>query len=403
MGVVCPLGAKVDQAWDRIMAGQSAVAPLTLANAATGARLTVPAATVPDGALDALPKPVLALTDRFTRFALMATAGAMADAGLDRDVEDRARIGVASGSCMNGITETEVGFDALFVRGRSKVHPFTLVRTMPNAPAAYIAMTYGLTGPALHYSTTCSSSSVAVGEAARTIRHGYADVMIAGGTESLLTYSAVNCWHSAQLLAPVHDDPHRSCRPFDATRNGTVLGEGAVFVVLEEWERARARGADIRAELIGYACTADSGHPTQPSVDGQAHSMRSALADAGIRADAVSYVNAHGTATRLNDAVETQAIKDVFGTHAAKLAVSSSKGAVGHMVGASGSMGLVLSVKALQTQRVPPTANLVDRDADCDLDCVPDPGRVAANLDIAICNAFGFGGSATTLVVTRAP
>ena len=252
------------------MAGHSAVATLTLANATSGARLTIPAASVPPEALLELPKAELALTDRFARFALMASANAVADAGLDWTAQDPSRCGVASGSCMNGITETEVGFEALFVRGRSRVHPFTLVRTMPNAPAACVAMRFELAGPTLHYSTTCSSSSVAIGEAARTIRHGYADVMIAGGTESLLTYSAVNCWNSAQLLARLHDDPAQSCRPFDSTRDGTVLGEGAVFVVLEDWDRALARGAPIRAELAGYACSADSGHLTQPSVAGQA-------------------------------------------------------------------------------------------------------------------------------------
>ena len=271
------------------MAGHSAVATLTLANATSGARLTIPAASVPPEALLELPKAELALTDRFARFALMASANAVADAGLDWTAQDPSRCGVASGSCMNGITETEVGFEALFVRGRSRVHPFTLVRTMPNAPAACVAMRFELAGPTLHYSTTCSSSSVAIGEAARTIRHGYADVMIAGGTESLLTYSAVNCWNSAQLLARLHDDPAQSCRPFDSTRDGTVLGEGAVFVVLEDWDRALARGAPIRAELAGYACSADSGHLTQPSVAGQARSMKNALADAAMPSEAVTY------------------------------------------------------------------------------------------------------------------
>lgn len=401
MGVVCPLGAMEGLVWEQALAGRSAILSLTLTNAANGAQLTIPAASVPQDALASLPKATSIMTDKFTRFALMAAADAITNSGIELESEDRARFGVSSGSCMNGITETEVGFNCLYIRGRPKVHPFTLVRTMPNAPAAYIAMTYGLTGPALHYSTTCSSSAVAVGEAARSIRHGYADVMIAGGTESMLTYSAVNCWHSAQLLAPMHEDPSQSCRPFDRTRNGTVLGEGAVFIVLEEWDRARARRANIRAELAGYSCAADSGHATQPSVFGQAHSMKNALADAELPGDAIAYIHAHGTATKLNDAVETQAIKAVFGAHAAHLAISSSKAIVGHMVGAAGAMGLLFAVKAMERRQVPPTANLLHPDPDCDLDYIPGTGRDVPRLAASICNAFGFGGSAATLVVTR--
>jgi 3-oxoacyl-[acyl-carrier-protein] synthase II len=402
MGVVCPLGASLDAVWALALAGHSAVAPLTLTNAATGTTLTVPAARVPQASVRSPSKLELSLSDAFGQLAMQAAADAIAASGLQFAAEDRSRIGVSSGTCMGGITETEKGFNAIYVRRRPKVHPFTVVRTMYNSPSALIATASALSGPVLAYSTTCSSSSVAIGEAGRQIRHGYADVMIAGGTETLLTYSAVNCWYAAQLLAPLADDPSQSCRPFDATRNGTVLGEGAAFVVLEEWDRAVARGATIHAELAGYACSADSGHLTQPSVEGQARSMALALADAGIAPAAVGYINAHGTATRLNDAVETAAIKQVFAEQAAKLAVSSTKSMVGHMVGAAGAMGLVMCVQALRTGNVPPTANLATPDPECDLDYVPDAGRELRGLAATMCNAFGFGGTAASLVVTAA-
>lgn len=372
---------------------------MTFANAATGATLTVPAAPVPSSALRPLPKTVAFMADKFAQLAVMAAGDAIAASGLELANEDRTRIGVSTGSCMNGISETETGFKHLFVDRRARVHPFTLVRTMPNGPAAYVAMTLGLSGPALHYSTTCSSASVAIGEASRQIRHGYADTMIAGGTETLLTYSAVSCWQSAGLLARVADDPARSCRPFDATRDGAVLGEGSAFVVLEELEAARRRAAPIVGEVVGYACSADSQHVAQPSSDGQAACMRAALADSGIDPGAVGYIHAHGTGTKQNDSVETKAIRSAFGAHADKLAVSSSKSMVGHMIGAAGAFGFILCVKALESKQLPPTANLRDPDPDCDLDYVPNVSRRDASLRVAMVNAFGFGGTSASLLV----
>ena len=339
------------------------------------------------------------MTDRFTQMALQAATSAVSDACLNMASIDRSRFGVSNGTCMGGISETEVGFDTIYLRRRPKVHPFTVVRTMYNAPSAFIAAKFELTGPVLAYSTTCSSSAVAIGEAARMIRHGYADAMIAGGSESLLTYSAINCWHSAQLLAPTADRPSESCRPFSADRNGTVLGEGAAFVVLESWDHAVARGAPIHGELAGYGCSADSGHMTQPSVAGQARPMTCALDDGGVRADEVGYLQAHGTGTKANDSTETAAIKMAFGEHAWTLAVSSSKAQLGHLVGAAGAMGFVIALQALRTQSVPPTANLHQIDAACDLDYVPLAGRQRPGMSHAMCNAFGFGGTAVSLVL----
>lgn len=400
-GVVCPLGNDLAEVWAGTMAGRSAIVARTFTNAASGSTLTVPAASIPDAMLKPLPQTSAMMADKFGRLGLMAMLDAIADAGLDFEREDRSRVGTSTGTCMGGISETEVGFNMLYVKQRPKVHPFTVIKTMYNSPASLVSSLYDLSGPALSYGITCSSSSVAIGEAAHKIRHGYTDVMIAGGTETLLTYSAINCWFSAQLLAPVHDEPSQSCRPFDATRNGTVLGEGAAYVVLEEREHAVARGARIYAELAGYACTSDSGHLTQPSVAGQSQPMRLALADAGMAADVVHYISAHGTGTKLNDTTETQAMKAVFGPHAAKLAISSPKSMVGHLVGAAGAYGFLMCLKALETRQVPPTANLHHPDPDCDLDYVPHAGRDAAHLNATMVNAFGFGGTAASLILTR--
>ena len=402
LGVMSALGTGPDQVWAAMLAGRPVVDAVTFRNPASGKTLTVPAAPIPRDWEKPLDKGTAILCDKFTRLALMAAADAIADAGIDFSREDRERCGTSTGTCMSGITETEVGFKSIFVDERSKVHPFTLLRTMANAPAFFVSMAHGLTGPSLSAEATCSSSSVAIGEAARQIQHGYADVMIAGGTETLLTYSAINCWHAAQLLAPLHDEPARSCRPFEATRAGTALGEGAVYVVLESWEHAQRRDARIYAELAGYACTTDCFHPTQPSVEGQRLPMERALADAGIAPEAVGYIHAHGTGTRSNDVVETQAVKAVFGDHAKRLAISSSKAMTGHLVGAAGAFGLMLCVKALQAQAVPPTANLATPDPECDLDYVPNVGRAAPGLSVAMNNAFGFGGTAASLVVTAA-
>ena len=401
IGVICPLGATADETWSSAMAGVSAIRAHSYVNLATGTELTIPAASVPDRLLKAIPGSIAIIADKFARLAVMAATDAVASARIDLAAYDRARVGVSTGSCMNGIMETEVGFAQLFVKKRPKVHPFTLVRTMPNAPAAYVSGAFDLSGPALHYSTTCSSSSVAIGEAARLIRHDYADVMIAGGTEALLTYAAVNCWHSASLLAALHEEPSRSCRPFDATRDGTVLGEGAAFVVVEERESAVRRGARILAEVAGYGCTADSRHVTQPSSPGQASAMRVALADSGFAPSEVGYVHAHGTGTKLNDAVETEAVKLALGSHASRIPISSSKSMVGHMIGAAGAFGVIMCVKALEHEQVPPTANLYARDPACDLDYVPNAGRPAPGLNVAMVNAFGFGGTCASLILTN--
>ena len=401
IGVVCPLGSAVADVWEAMLAGRSAVTAREFISAATGTTLTIPAASVPDESLKPIPKASEVMADKFGKLALMAMQDAIADSGISLPQADRTRVGISTGTSMGGVIETDIGFNTIYVQKRPKVHPFTVIKTMFNSPASLLCTIHGLSGPVLSYGITCAASSVAIGEAARQIQHGYADVMIAGGTEAPLTYPAVNSWVSAQLLAPVHQMPAQSCRPFDATRNGTALGEGAAYFVLEEYEQARSRGARILVELVGYGVSTDSGHLTQPSVAGQARPMSLALADAGIAPEAIGYVSAHGTATKRNDATETQAIRVAFGKHAERLAVSSHKSMIGHLVGAAGAVGLLQCVMAVVTEKVPPTANLHTPDPECNLDYVPHVGRALPGLRGAMVNAFGLGGTAASLLVTR--
>lgn len=398
IGAVTPLGRSVSAIWRRLMSGESSVRAITLLNAATGASLCVPGAPV-ESVLEPLSKSVAPLVDRFTWLGILAARDAFAESNLSH--VDRSRCGVSSGTCMGGITETERGFNAIYVQKRPRTHPFTVIRTMYNGPAAFIAQEHELTGPILSYSTTCSSSSAAIGEAMRQIRHGYADAMIAGGSETLLTYAAFNIWSSGHLLATVSEVAAQSCRPFSANRDGTALGEGAVFLVLEAEDHARSRGARVYAELAGYGIAGDCAHVTQPSVDGQSRPMRLALADAGATPEEVDYIQAHGTGTRLNDLTEVKAIKQVFGAHARRLAVSSCKAQVGHMVGAAGAMGALIGTLAIHSRQIPPTAFLSDVDPECDLDFVPNVGRRLSKLDLVMSNAFGFGGTGVSLVIRR--
>lgn len=398
IGAITPLGRSVSTIWRRLVSGESCVRAISLPNAATGISLCVPGASV-DDRLEPLPKSVAPLVDKFTWLGVLAARDAFMDSGPFR--MDWNRCGVSSGTCMGGITETERGFDSIYLQKRPRTHPFTVIRTMYNGPAAFIAKERELAGPILTYSTTCSSSSVAIGEAMRQIRHGYADAMIAGGSETLLTHSAFNIWSSGHLLAPISDSPARSCRPFSADRSGTALGEGAVFLILEAEDFARSRGARVYAELAGYGIAGDCAHVTQPSVNGQARPMLLALDDAATTKEEIDYIQAHGTGTRLNDLTEVNAIKQVFGAHALNLAVSSCKAQVGHMVGAAGAMGALIGALAIHHREIPPTAFLDEADPECDLDFVPNVGRQSSKLDVVMTNAFGFGGTGASLVLRR--
>jgi 3-oxoacyl-[acyl-carrier-protein] synthase II len=339
-------------------------------------------------------------SDRVSLYASSAAESALRDAGLDRDSVDPARFGVSVGTSLGGTISQEDAYVDILERRKSRLSPFTLVKVMYNGPAAQIALRYRLGGPSLTYTTTCSSSAVAIGEAARQIRHGYADVMLAGGAEALFSYVSIKAWQALQVLAPPRaQNVAATCRPFSKDRAGTVLGDGAAFVVLEDLDRAKSRSARIYGELAGYGVCNDASHMTQPSVEEQARAMRIALHDAACAPESVDYVNAHGTATELNDVTETAAIRQVFGAHADRLAVSSTKSMHGHLVGAAGALELVVCALALERQAVPPTAHLDEPDPRCDLDYVPHRGR-DARLRTAMTNSFAVGGTAAVLVVS---
>ena len=384
--------------FDALLAGTSAVRRLTLESSV--GQLETAGAAVGDVSWDAIPQMHRVTSDRVSLYALTAADNAIHDAGLDLAGMDTTRVGLSVGTSLGGTISQEDAYVDILDKHKPRLSPFTLVKVMYNGPTAQIALRYGLRGPSLTFTTTCSSSAVAIGEAARQIRHGYADVMLAGGTEALFSYVSIKAWQALQVLAPPRvDDVASTCRPFSKDRAGTVLGDGAAFVVLEDLERAKARSARVYGELAGYGICNDASHMTQPSIDDQARAMRLALDDAKCDPDDVDYVNAHGTATNLNDVTETAAIRQVFGPHAERLAVSSTKSMHGHLVGAAGALELVVCALALERQAVPPTAHLHHPDPRCDLDYVAHTGR-AARVRAAITNSFAVGGTAAVLLMT---
>jgi 3-oxoacyl-(acyl-carrier-protein) synthase len=343
--------------------------------------------------------PRLRMLDRVSQLALVAAKQAIAHSRLDFAAETRERCGVFVGTGMGGAETTEEGYHTLYAQRSDRIKPYSVVNAMANAPAAWIGIDHGLQGPMLTYSTACSSSAVALGEAARRIQYGDADVMLAGGTEAPLVVGVLRAWDAMRTLATEDAlDPSASCRPFAATRTGLVLGEGAAFVMLEDWAHALARGAVIHAELAGYGLSSDVTHITRPSIEGQARAMQSALDAAGLAPHAIDYINAHGTATLQNDAVETAAIKAVFGARAHEIPVSSTKSMHGHLLGAAGALEFVIAVMSLVRGIVPPTMHLDAPDPSCDLDYVAGHAR-AARLTAAMSNSFAFGGTNSVLIL----
>jgi nodulation protein E len=402
VGAVSALGVGVPALWDGLAAGKSGVRRVTVCDTT---ELTNPiAAEVPsfDPAALLTPEQVL-LFDRFCAFGVVAASEAWTQAGLDLTDAERARAGALIGTGMGGASRQDDAYRDLYdkARGGPRPHPFTIPRIMANAAASHVSMKYRLEGPTLCISTACSSGAHAIGEAFEMVRGGRADIMLAGGADAPIVPGVVRAWEGMRVLAPAGDDPAAACRPFSADRQGLVLGEGAGVVVLEERDRAVRRGAVILAELAGYAATADGGHITAPGVDAPVRAIRLALDQAGLAPGQIDYVNAHGTATRLNDPTETTVIKRAFGEHAKSLAVSSTKSMHGHAMGASGAIELVATLMAFARGVVPPTANYRKPDPDCDLDYVPNQAR-EMRVNAAISNSFAFGGLNAVLVVRRA-
>jgi len=401
LGVEAPLGHSVDELFTNLAAGRSGVRVLPV-SLSQGLRSQIGAPAEFDGQ-DHFAAPRLRMLDRVSQLALTAAARAIADARVEFAAERRERCGVFVGTGMGGAQTTDEGYHTLYAEQSDRIKPYTVLASMTNAAAAWIGIEYALEGPNLTYSTACSSSAVALGEAARRIRSGEVDIMLAGGAEAPLTFGVLRAWEAMRTLASQDPkDPSASCRPFAGTRSGLVLGEGAAFVVLEEWQHALDRNATIHAELCGYGLATDVVHITRPSVEGQARAMRAALVSAGRDANDIDYVNAHGTATLQNDAVETAALKDVFGPRAYSLPVSSTKSMHGHLLGAAGALEFVVSVASLERGIVPPTMHLDTPDAACDLDYVPGRARSGIALRTVMSNSFAFGGTNATLIASIA-
>jgi 3-oxoacyl-[acyl-carrier-protein] synthase II len=340
---------------------------------------------------------------RAAQMAVIATRNALEDSGLMAEGGGPEEAGVYMGCGLGGAEIIQETYRTYSARQSRRVRPTAIPLIMASGPASQVSMSFGIRGPVHTFSIACASSSVAIGEAFRSIRDGYIDVVIAGGAEAMLNDGSVAAWQGLGVLAKEHaDGAGASCRPFDLERTGLVLGEGAATLILESENRAMARGADLLVEIVGFGASSDAHKLTEPSVDGQERAIRNALEDAGLTAEDVGYINVHATGTPTGDPVEIEAIKRAFGPAAQAVAISSTKSMHGHLVGASGALECAITALALQKRRIPPTANLTVPDPGCDLDCVPGVGRDAPDLEAALSNSFAFGGSNATLVLRRA-
>ena len=400
MGIISSCGNNINDFSANIMAGKSGVRKISSEYSnLLSAKI---AAEVDFNPSDYFDKKQVSYLDRVNQFALVAASEAWKDAALSLDAKEKERSGVYMGTGLGGANAIEDGYVRLFRENADRVKPLSVLMIMNNASASYISIEYGLTGPCLTISTACASSANAIGEAFRQIRDGYADVMLAGGAESFLTYGVFRCWEALRVLAAEDpDDPSKSCKPFSRNRSGLVLGEGAAVVVLEEMERAVRRGAPLYAEILGYGSTSDAFHITKPSFEGQAQAISGAIREAGVSPEDIDYINAHGTATQWNDLLETQAVKKVFGDHAYKVPVSSTKSMHGHTIGAAGAIELIVSLLAIKNQAIPPTINLDQPDPDCDLDYIPNIGRRGVQVNTVMSNSFAFGGTNAVLIARR--
>jgi 3-oxoacyl-[acyl-carrier-protein] synthase II len=401
LGAVTPLGNDVPTLWEGLLAGRSGVGPITLFDPS---QLEVRiAAEVKDFDPVALfDRRQARRNDRFTLFALEAARQALGDADLQLEGEDGRDVGVLIGSAIGGILTLLENYDVLQASGPRRVSPFMVPMMMPNAASAAVAITYGLRGPNLCVASACATGSHAIGEAAEVIRRGHAEVMICGGSDAVIASLALSAFKNMGAVSTRNDEPERASRPFDAGRDGFVMGEGAGVLVLESLEHARRRSARIYCELVGYGATADAYHITAPDETGQgaAWAMERALHDAGLAPEEVDYVNAHGTSTLLNDRVESQAIRTAFGPHADRLAVSSTKSLIGHLMGAAGAVEAIACIKSLESGWVHPTINYETPDPECDLDYVPNQARRLESR-VVLSNSFGFGGHNGCLIFRR--
>ena len=393
VGVISPIGNNRDEFWQSLSAGCPGIRPL---QAVDGRLLRFPNGAEVQGFDPSrhFDEKEIGLLDRFAQFGVVAAREAVKDAGIEWTQELRENSAIITGSCVGGQSTEDDGFVGLYRNNVPRVNPFTIPRTMANAAASRISLELGIVGPTYTISTACSSANHAIGQAFWMVRNRAAALAIAGGSEAVFSMGFLKAWEAMRVVSP------DTCRPFSKDRRGLILGEGGAMLVLEPLEAAHARGAHIYAEIVGFGMSSDAHHITQPSADGAARAIRSAICDAAIQPEQVGYINAHGTGTPANDPTETTAIRKVFGEHADRLSVSSTKSMHGHALGAAGAIEAVGTVLAMERGILPPTANFTQPDPACDLDIIPNTAR-RAEVDCALSNSFAFGGLNAVLAFRR--
>jgi len=401
VGLVTPLGIGVEETWSALCAGKSGVGAISRFDT-TEYPVKIAAEVKDFNGEDFIDAKLVKHLDLFVQYAMAASRMAMDDSGFKMDPATSDRVGVITGNGIGGLTNIEKYHSILLERGPRRVTPFFIPMVISNLSAGQISIQYGARGPNLSFTTACAAGTHAVGEAYELIASGKCDVAITGGSESTICPLAVSGFSAMKALSRRNDDPEKASRPFDRQRDGFIISEGAGMLILEELEHARARGARIYAEVVGYGLTGDGYHMAAPPEDGEgaARCMRMALESGGLEPGDIDYINAHGTSTPLNDVCETRAIKTVFGDHAYKLAVSSTKSMTGHMLGGAGGIESVFTALTIHRGVIPPTMNLEEPDPECDLDYVPNRAR-EARVRVAMSNSFGFGGTNAVLIMKR--
>ncbi len=401
LGVVSPVGSDVETFWKNITSGKSGIGRITKFDP-TGFPVQIAGEVKNFNPLKYFDKKEIRRLDPFIQFAVAAADQAVKQAGIDSDDIDKERVGVFIGSGIGGLNTTEEQHRILLEKGPRRVSPYCVPMEIINMASGMVSIRFGFKGPNISVVTACATGTHAIGEAYRAIQYGDADVVVAGGAESCITPLAVAGFAAARALSTRNDEPEKASRPFEKNRDGFVMGEGAGIVVLEEYEHAKRREAQILAEVVGYGASGDAYHMTAPAPGGEgaARAIRSALKDAGISPEQIDYINAHGTSTKFNDLYETMAIKEVFGDHAYKVKISSIKSMIGHLLGAAGGVEVVSSVLTLLTGVIPPTINYEEPDPECDLDYTPNQA-VEKEVKYVLKNSFGFGGTNACLVLKK--
>ncbi|NOX90127.1 MAG: beta-ketoacyl-ACP synthase II [Calditrichaeota bacterium] len=401
LGLLSPVGNNVQETWQALLAGKNGVAPITLFDTA-GYDTKIAAEVKNYDPLDHFDRKELRRLDRFSQFAILAADEAIEDSGLDLEKEDRDQIGVIVGSGIGGMLSFEHEHTKLITRGPTRMSPFFIPQMIIDIAAGHISMKHNLKGPNFATVSACATAAHSIGTGFRTIQYGDADVVVCGGAEAAICPMGIAGFNSMKAISTRNDEPEKASRPFDAKRDGFVMGEGSGMLILEELEHAKARGAKIYGEIVGIGFTADAHHITQPAPGGEGavRAMKRAINDAGLKPEDIQYINAHGTSTYFNDKNETEAIKTVFGDYAYKLKISSTKSMTGHLLGASGALELIATVLAVKENKIHPTINYEFPDPACDLDYVPNKS-IEKEVNAALSSSFGFGGHNVTLCVKK--